>query len=301
VLLGVEPLVQFLEKWTEAVGTPAICPNISAWRRSVCGDLTGAFDFASPVFGMPELPDPGQPIGEPQEYNPVPASNVMPMQESGAKRARPLPYQPNANLDGFTFGSAGAVQANLSCSNNGPFTSKASHFSVYNNVAPDLDIADYPGKFPGQYTIEPSPKIWNKTVSGSAEVGAGSGEGRYDLTIVGPNRFLRHFIGDVSAAGVTAQVTAVYYQGGFSPKPVLALKLANSGNQAVTLMVAPNYYSKEASREFHVPAHGSATYVIDPLATSDGWYDLSVTIRGDDSWSRRYVGHLEDGDASITG
>ena len=58
-------VIQFLEKWTEALGKPAICPNISAWRRSVCGDLTGAFDFGHPVFGLPDLPDPGQPIGEP--------------------------------------------------------------------------------------------------------------------------------------------------------------------------------------------------------------------------------------------
>jgi phospholipase C len=41
--------------------------------------------------------------------------------------------------------------------------------------------------------------------------------------------------------------------------------------------------------------------VADPLESSHGWYDLSVTISGDGSWSRRYVGHLEDGKASITG
>jgi phospholipase C len=41
--------------------------------------------------------------------------------------------------------------------------------------------------------------------------------------------------------------------------------------------------------------------VADPLATGNGWYDLSVTISGDASWSRRYIGHLEDGEASITG
>ncbi|HUY48189.1 MAG TPA: phospholipase domain-containing protein [Streptosporangiaceae bacterium] len=294
-------VIQFLEKWTEALGKPAICPNISAWRRSVCGDLISAFDFGNPVFGMPDLPDPGQPIGEPRSYHPVPANNVMPVQEPGTKRARPLPYQPNANLDGFTFGSNGAVQANLSFSNNGPHVSKASHFSIYNNAAPDVNIADYPGKFPGQYTIDPSPAIWNKTVSGSAGIGAGRGDGRYDLTVVGPNRFLRHFTGDVSATGVTAQVTAAYYQGGFGPKPKLALKLTNSGKEALTFTVTPNYYSKEPARTYHVHAHSSATHVAGPLASSNGWYDLSVTISGDGSWSRRYAGHLEDGTASITG
>jgi phospholipase C len=34
-------VIQFLEKWTAALGKPAVCPNISAWRRTVCGDLTG--------------------------------------------------------------------------------------------------------------------------------------------------------------------------------------------------------------------------------------------------------------------
>jgi phospholipase C len=296
-------VIQFLEKWTQALGKPTICPNISAWRRSVCGDLTSAFDFANPVFGMPDLPDPGQPIGEPQSaYDPVPANNVMPAQEPGNKRARPLPYQPNANLDGFTFGSNGAVQVNLSFSNGGPHVSKASHFSVYNNTAPGVNLAAYPGKSPGQYTVDPSPRIWNKTVSGSVEIGAGSGDGRYDLTVVGPNRFLRHFTGDVSSTGATAQVTAVYYhQGGFGPKPMLALKLTNSGKEEVTFTVTPNYYSKRSARSYHLHGHSSATPVINPIASSNGWYDLSVTISGDDSWSRRYAGHLEDDKASITG
>lgn len=34
-------------------------------------------------------------------------------------------------------------------------------------------------------------------------------------------------------------------------------------------------------------------HVADPLAASNGWYDLSVTTGSDDSWSRRYTGHLE--------
>ncbi len=294
-------VIQFLEKWSQAIGKPAICPNISAWRRSVCGDLTGAFDFANPVFGMPALPDPGQPIGEPQEYHPVPAGSTMPAQEAGTRPARSLPYQPNANLDGFAFGSNGAVQANLSFSNNGPNVSKASHFAVYNNAAPDMNIADYPARFPGQYTVGPSPSAWNKTVPGSAQIRAGSGDGRYDLTIVGPNRFLRHFTGDVSGPGVTAQVTALYYQGGFGARPILALRLANNGQQATAFTVAPDHYPQGPARTYHVPPGGTATHVTDPLATSGGWYDLSVTLGGDSSWSRRYTGHLEDGRPSVTG
>ena len=34
---------------------------------------------------------------------------------------------------------------------------------------------------------------------GSVQIGAGSGDGTYDITVVGPNRFLRRFTGDVNA------------------------------------------------------------------------------------------------------
>jgi phospholipase C len=50
-----------------------------------------------------------------------------------------------------------------------------------------------------------------------------------------------------------------------------------------------------------VAAGGTAAYVAAPLPSSGGWYDLSVTVSGDTSWSRRYVGHLENGQPSITG
>src|SRR6478609_6648785 len=56
-------VLRFLEKWTAALGKPATCPNISAWRRKVTGDLTSMFDFANPVYGMPVLPDTSQTIG----------------------------------------------------------------------------------------------------------------------------------------------------------------------------------------------------------------------------------------------
>ncbi len=188
----------------------------AAWRRSVCGDLTDAFDFGAPVFGLPALPKTTV-IGDPDggSYTPPVTTNAMPRQERGTKRARPLPYQPNANLDGFSIGRNGEIRAKISLSNNGPHVRKASHFAIYNNAAPDQSLADYPARFPGQYTVHPSRRVSHKTEA-SVEIGAGSGDGGYDLTVVGPNRFLRHFTGDVHAAGRTAQVEATYYEGRFT-------------------------------------------------------------------------------------
>jgi phospholipase C len=50
-----------------------------------------------------------------------------------------------------------------------------------------------------------------------------------------------------------------------------------------------------------VPPHHSQKHTIDPVTASLGWYDVTITISGDRSWSRRYVGHLENGNPSITG
>jgi phospholipase C len=297
-------VIQLVEEWTAAIGTPAICPNISAWRRSVCGDLTDAFDFTSPVFGLPKLPATTV-IGDPPagSYSPPVTTNAMPKQEAGTKPARPLPYQPNANLDGFTVAGNGAVEARLSFSNNAPHVRRASHFAVYNNAAPDQSLADYPARFPGQFTVDPSQHVWNKTVPASVEIGAGSGAGTYDLTVTGPNRFLRHFTGDVNAAGRVAQVEAAYYQGGFAPKPKLSLVLTNAGTSTMTFTVVSNNYSSDRPKTYRVSPRGSAMHSADPLGNGNGngWYDLTVTIGGDPSWSRRYTGHLEDGTNSVTG
>ncbi len=296
-------VIQFIEKWTDAIGKPARCPNISAWRRKVCGDLTQAFDFRSPVFGLPVLPATtviGDPAGG--SYTPPVTSNVMPIQEPGRRPARPLPYQPNANLDSFAIGDHGRIQAKLSFSNSGPHVSRASHFAVYDNLAPDQSLADYPARFPGQYTVEASTSARTTPVVGVVEIGAGVGDGRYDLTIVGPNRFLRHFAGDTNnAAGKSAHVQAVYDDGGFGPRPKLLLRLINTGSTSATFTVAAHNYSADRPQTYHVPPHGTAVHSVNPLASTKGWYDLIVELSGDSCWSRRYVGHLENGHASVTG
>ena len=43
---------RFLQTWT---GAPLV--NVTAWRNSVSGDLTAAFDFANPDYSVPALPD----------------------------------------------------------------------------------------------------------------------------------------------------------------------------------------------------------------------------------------------------
>src|SRR6202020_2955818 len=177
---------------------PAHCENITAWRRSVCGDLTGAFDFEHPVYGLPKLPFITPRVGEASSYHPVPPSDVMPAQESGTKPAGPLPFQPNANLT-----SVSGTAATLALSNSAPFASRAAHFSVYDNtLSVPPAFASYPAGFPGQYTVAPSTR-GVETVKATGPVSAA---GAHDITVIRPNRLLRRFTGNAAKAG--AKVTA---------------------------------------------------------------------------------------------
>jgi phospholipase C len=124
--------------------------------------------------------------------------------------------------------------------------------------------------------------------------------GGYDITVVGPNRFLRRFTGNVTTSGAAARVTADYYAEGWGPRPTLTLTLANAGSADLTFTVTPNNYWADSGK-YHVGAGQRAAHQLDPLATSGGWYDLTVTIDDDSSWSQRYTGHLENGSASVTG
>ncbi|MEU7883047.1 phosphocholine-specific phospholipase C [Microbispora bryophytorum] len=283
-------VIQFIEKWTSALGKPAVSPNISDWRRKVCGDLTTAFDFEKPVYGMPDLPETGPLIPE-TRYTPLPGDNTMPTQEEGTKRARPLPYQPNANLTGFT----GAV-ANLTFSNEAPFVTKASHFAVYNNRAGLPTLAQYPAAFPGQYTVAAK-----STLSGTGAVGSSADDTAYDITVTGPNRFLRRFVGDVTTAGKDLVVEADYYDGKSTKNPKLKLWLRNNGDTRVTFTITHNNYSSGKPQTVKVNAHGKEAWTVNPVKESDGWYDVTVTADNDGGWSQRFVGHLETGEASITG
>jgi phospholipase C len=279
-------VIQFLEKWTSALGKPALSPNISAWRRKVCGDLTAAFDFASPVYGLPHLPATGLLIPE-VEYDPQPGDNRMPVQEPGTRRARPLPFQPNANLTGF----AGGV-AKLAFSNVAPFATRASHFAVYDNRAGVPSLTQYPAAFPSQFTVAA-----NKTAAGSGPVDGTA----YDLTVVGPNRFLRRFIGDTATAGRDLRVEASYYEGHSHSEPKLHLTLANDGHAPVAFTITHHQYVHGHPQTVKVAGRSSTTWTVDALSLSHGWYDLTVTAGSDHAWSQRFTGHLETGKPSISG
>ncbi|MEZ0089703.1 phosphocholine-specific phospholipase C [Streptacidiphilus sp. EB129] len=291
-------VIRFMETWTAALGTPAVCNSISNWRRTVCGDLTGAFDFGNPVYGLPSLPATGTVIGQGTcnvMPNPGPTTNSLPAQEPGTRPARALPYQPNGNVDHLEFDANGKTLLWINMANQGVQAGSAAHFSIYANA--------YRSGGPWQYTVPAyNPSTGQDgTASDFFNIGTGYGDGKYDLTLVGPNRFLRHFAGDATAAGKDVEVTSSYAITSSTGKQALWLAMANSGTATATFTITTNNYRTDGPWTYQVPAGGNVSDYFNAVAYSNGWYDFTVTVDIDASWSRRFVGHIETGAASVSG
>src|SRR6202034_3818592 len=65
-------------------------PNITPWRRAVCGDLTSAFDFAGrPDAGRPPLPDTSGYRAMADEQSRIPVPPAVPGSFSGIAPQEP--------------------------------------------------------------------------------------------------------------------------------------------------------------------------------------------------------------------
>jgi phospholipase C len=291
-------VIRFLETWTAALGTPASCPNISAWRRRICGDLTGAFDFANPVYGLPStLPATTATISQALcdiELNPSADTNALPSQESGTRPARALPYQPDGYISSIEYDANGKILLWLKMANEGAIATGAATFAVYAN--------EYRSGGPWQYTVPAySSSSGDGVVTDFFNIGSGYGNGAYDLTMTGPNRFLRRFQGNATTSGRYAEVTSRYAPSPNLGKQSIWLTMTNSGTAALTFTVTSNHYRTDGPWTYTVAAGSSVSDYWNQVAYCDGWYDFTITVSGDSSWSRRFTGHIESGTASVTG
>jgi phospholipase C len=293
-------VIQFLESWTTAIGTPALCPYISAWRRQVSGDLTGAFNFTNPVYGLPtNLPSATATINRVDTCDLMPnptdgnASNSLPAQETGTRTACALPYQPDANISSIQYGSDGQILIWIEMLNVGTLATRAVPMAIYANA--------YRSGGPWQYTVSPYSDGTNGSVTDFFNVGSGYGSGNYDLTVIGPNRFLRRFAGDLNNAGAKCSITSSYADDPVSGELAIYFALTNGSSETVTFTITSNNYTTEGPWTYSVAAGATTNTYFSAVANTNGWYDFTVTLSGDSSWIRRYTGHLEDGSASITG
>ena len=274
-------IIQFIEQVFGARAPGIVSPNISPWRRAVCGDLRSALDFATPDAGAPVLPStaafvPPDMLNHP-DYDPAPpSSQSLPKQEAGLRPARALPYELFAQ--GRLDAPAGAFWID--------FANTGTAGAVFRVGATDGSAG------PWTYTVEAG-----KTLSASwATVGVAAGA--YDFTVHGPNGFLRRYAGNLNTAASAGNANPEAGNCYDVANANVQLTLSNQGSVPCQLSVA-NAYATGAPHVYTLAAGAQVTDYWDVRA-SHGWYDLSVSSASDAQFARRFAGHVENGQASMS-
>ena len=252
--------------------------NITPWRRAVAGDLTSAFDFASPN-GPKKFLLPGTDGYKPvdflvhTDFNVVPpATQAVPQQEPGVRPARALPYELSAH--GVLQASDGSFQIDF-----GNTGSATAVFQVRSGSSAHI---------PRVYTVEPGKSLSDTWLLGSI------GVADCDLSVYGPNGFLRAFKGSVSGLR-NAQLDVVAHHD--EKKNGISLVIGNRSSGSAKVNVLDRYTGKSVNLDIK-PNDFESKYL--PLASLSGWYDLVITTAADTSIGYHLAGHVETGKDSIS-
>lgn len=244
-------------------------PNITPWRRAICGDLVSAFDFANPDSARPErlstFDDATQRVDASCTLDAprYPMALESAVQEKGQRPARPLPYalRTEAHLDG--------KELCLTIENRG-------------NVGAALTLyADGTRAGPWFYTVEAGKSIEDRVPLEAAAQSYG---------LYGPNGFL-HTV-PATDAGSSLTVTAHFD----APTDSLIVTLQNRGTEPRRVDIAARDYLAMPKQE-HLLAPGESKEARWSIAASDHWYDVAVSA-GSSVW--RFAGHGETGRPSMS-
>lgn len=249
-------VLRFLEKRFGVEET-----NISPWRRSICGDLTSAFDFAQTGDRrIVSYPAP-QPIASSHQPYSIPAVQKMPEQEPGTRPARAIGYVLGTQirhegkklwLDLRNAGSIGAA------------------FYVYDQKNPTTQ--------PRRYSVAAG-----DTLSDFWEV---SGDSMFDLQAHGPNGFFARYAGASQTEQLQVEV------GQDATKQVLRVNLKNPSASTVSV-VWEEKHTKAAGKDVLVAPRGDASFEV-PLAASSGWYELVINDADSSAALKmQLAGHVE--------
>ncbi|WP_088252114.1 phosphocholine-specific phospholipase C [Fimbriiglobus ruber] len=295
-------VLQFLEKFlSHKTGKKVEEPNISRWRRVVCGDLMASFQtaprdqggdltfpsrdavveaihkarFKQPPAGFHKFTD-----AEVEQARRDPRSSPhLPRQEPGRRRSAALSYeltvdgQLDAGRTHFALHFAAGKDAFGSRSVGSPFT-------VYAFTKAGVAVRNY--AVDAGERVEDSWALSDFT------------DGRYHLRAYGPNGFFRTFQGGSDDPPVEVTFDYARALGGHTPTGGLVLTATNrDGKRGLTVQVHDNAY-KAADQSLNVSTNGHGTLTIDTKA-SFGWYDLTLRIVGYPQFAKCYAGRVETG------
>ncbi len=306
--------LMFLEKFlSKKTGKKIEESNISTWRRSICGDLTSVF---RPYNGEPiKLPKSlernsfiegihkAQFKAAPSNYkslseaekelarkNPGKAS-FLPQQEKGTRDSSSLPYELYA--DGRLSMDKKNYEISMKSGNKVFATAAAgSPFNVY-----------APGVFRGEKV-----KTWAYAVEAGEDITASWQLGDfanniYHLMIYGPNGFFREFTGTKDDPAI--DLLCVYDRSTLRPELLtgnLVVQVVNREDHSQVIELIDNAYKTSNRNIVLDPAGGqraSQSLVLN-LSASFGWYDFTISSKGNALFGKRYAGRVETGKPSKT-
>ena len=280
--------------------------NISAWRRTVCGDLTAVFKpYNGEKINLPSVIQKesfyenihkAQFKKDPSGYQSLTAEQIrkinkkpsslplMPRQEKGTRSSCALPYQLYA--DGMISTDKKSFRIKFAAKNE-VFGKRAagSPFNVYAQVNNDLHIRNYAATAGDELQDEwPLDQFENKN---------------YHLRVNGPNGFFREFSG--SADDPAIDIACEYARKKTNNKQLtgnIELKVNNQdSSRPYIIEVSDNAYKNSPIKKA-VGKKGSgkerANIIID-CSKSFGWYDFTIKISGDKKFERRCAGKIETG------
>ncbi|HZL36278.1 MAG TPA: phospholipase C, phosphocholine-specific [Tepidisphaeraceae bacterium] len=303
-------ILQLLEKvLSHKIGKPVVETNISAWRRTVCGDLTSAFKSAPSMADRSKLRFPPKeqfieaidqarlkPI--PSEYHALTDAEIrqlrddpqkspwMPRQESGVRRLCAAPYElyVNGSLSKDRLQFRITFKAGADC-----FGAKSlgSPFTAYATTASgECNIRNY-----AVAAGDPLEDVWNL---GDFD------QGVYRIRVHGPNGFFREFIG--SADDPALQIRLEYARATPEGRPLdgnVMLKLTNANqDSSITAILVDRSY--KAPDRKTVLAPDKSEFVKIDTRRSSRWYDSTVRTDRAGNFEQRFAGHVETGQWSHT-
>jgi phospholipase C len=253
--------------------------NITAWRRAVCGDLTSAFDFRTPNDAVVPLPGTASYVPPDNDRHPdyspsVPTMQSVPKQEPGVRPARAVPYE--LHVVGEVDFSDGTVKV---------------YFGNTGRSAAVFQVRSGDGQNgPWTYTVASHAYLSDAWTFGA------DGPSTYDLSVYGPNGFLRAFRGSVSGPD-SANLTVVSAYERSPERPGITLDIHNRGTAIARVRISDAYGAPPVSASIQ-PGRSLVWHW--SLEASFGWYDLTIDVESDSSFNRQLAGHVETGDDSAS-
>ncbi len=271
-------LIRFIEARFAKDYPGLIESNITPWRRAVAGDLTTAFNFATPNASPVSLPDVSGYLPLDKRKHPdfpvsVPVNQDLPHQEPGVRLARALPYALHArariNLSKeslvIEFGNSGEVAG------------------VFQVRSPSNDRVT-----PRTYTVEAGKRLvgtWTLDMLGAPH---------FDLAVYGPNGFFRAFKGSLRGPGKANLDVQDHYD---KRRNSISLTISNLAKESARVRIVNNYTGERIEAKL---GHRQILTNTWPLARSFGWYDLLITVESDPGFMQRIAGHVETGRDSVS-